>query len=189
MEYVPFVIAPWFLDQLRNFFFLECKVGETFTIICKTNLLPCFGIKFLILLTNLACFYSASRIMHAPNPNAKHSQPSIHHVNTCFHTHLKKPSLNHGLKISVASRVPLISEKPYTYSPLLRPIDIRFDILSPGGLSSPNKVQIVQTSPALQRPFEELSYTWGDRGRLRRIDPYEKQKQFLYITQNLESAL
>ncbi|KAH8791459.1 hypothetical protein BGZ57DRAFT_589929 [Hyaloscypha finlandica] len=88
------------------------------------NLLPYFGIKFLILLTNLACFYNASS-------NAKRSQPFIELANTYFHTHLKEPSLNHGLKISVASRVPLISEKPYAYFPLLKPIDICFDIFSP----------------------------------------------------------
>jgi hypothetical protein len=88
------------------------------------NLLPYFGIKFLILLTNLACFYNASS-------NAKRSQPFIELANTGFHTHLKEPSLNHGLKISVASRAPLILEKPYAYSPLLKPIDICFDIFSP----------------------------------------------------------
>jgi hypothetical protein len=116
------------LNQLRRCF-SECRVGDTFIIICKMNPLPYFGIRFLILLTNLVCFYNASRIMHVPNPNAKRSQPFIELANT-FHTHLKEPSLNHALKIPIASRVPLISEKPYAYSPLLKPIDIFFDILS-----------------------------------------------------------
>src|SRR5450756_1754135 len=92
-----------------------------------------------------------------PTPMPSGSQSSLELANTCFHTHLKEPSFNHGLKLSVALRMPLISEKPYSYSPLLKPLHTGFVILLPQDSLLQSKVQIIQTSLALQGPFDALS--------------------------------
>ena len=85
--------------------------------------------------------------------------------------------------------MPLASERPYTYVPLVGPLDIRFVILYPSTFSSPIEISILQTSLARERPYEALSYTWGDQKTLRPISIYGQKRRVVYVTQNLEAAL
>lgn len=85
--------------------------------------------------------------------------------------------------------MPLAAERPYTYLPLQGALDIRFVILQPGAFSSPIEINILHTSLARKRPYEALSYTWGDQRTLRPVTIQGRKRRFLYITENLEAAL
>ena len=85
--------------------------------------------------------------------------------------------------------MPLVAERPYTYSPLSHPLDIRFVILHPATISSPIEVNILKTNLTCKPSFEALSYTWGDQRTLRPITVHGAKRQALYVTENLEAAL
>jgi hypothetical protein len=85
--------------------------------------------------------------------------------------------------------MPLLAERSYTYLPLTHPLDIRFVILHPAAFPSPLVINIIQTNLTRKRPFEALSYTWGNGSTLRPIAINGAKRQFLYVTENLEAAL
>jgi hypothetical protein len=85
--------------------------------------------------------------------------------------------------------MPLVAQRPYTYSPLIYAPDIRFVILHPAAFSSPIEISILQTSLTRRLPFEALSYTWGDESTLRPIAMFGVKRQVLHVTENLEAAL
>ena len=85
--------------------------------------------------------------------------------------------------------MPLAAERPYTYAPLIDPLAIRFVILHPGAFSNPVEINIIQTTLARKRPYEALSYTWGDERSLKPIAIHGQKRRVVHVTENLEAAL
>lgn len=85
--------------------------------------------------------------------------------------------------------MPLAAERPFTYSPLVGSRNIRFVVLHPGAFSAPIAINILQTSLSRKRPFEALSYTWGDQSTLQAVTIHGLKKRVLYVGKNLEVAL
>jgi hypothetical protein len=54
--------------------------------------------------------------------------------------------------------IPLVSERPYVYSPLVHPLDIRFVILHPAAFSSPIEINILH--PMLSSRKSWVYYCW-----------------------------
>jgi hypothetical protein len=85
--------------------------------------------------------------------------------------------------------MPLAAERPFTYSRLVGAHSIRFVILQPGDFSAPIAIKILQTNLSIKRPFEALSYTWGDQSNLQPITVHGLKRRVLHVGENLEVAL
>jgi hypothetical protein len=115
------------------------------------------------------------------------SLPTAKKNSFCCCNHLSNIEDNES--IWPISNMPLSAERAFSYTALINHDDIRFVILHPGAFSSPIQINITQTSLGRKRPYEALSYTWGDPKTLRPVAIRGQKRCSLYITENLEAAL